>query len=243
MTILGLKKINYSKENKLLVKFAVISITIYFIILTFISPVTEDIERYILPIMPFFGLAISVFIKNTFEHTPKKSIIIIFLLLFIIGYPLYTVIPSALYHRSRGLDFDTIVEKNIIHTINSFSERDSKILAYEVQDRFYLRPDITLISLDGITDGKVAPYLKSGDMYSFLLKYKSDYWLANDAVNYRTYLTNSVLNKVFSEVVGKRNNSISFGNITFEKIIENQESNPPGFASYRALFKLNYNNH
>ena len=239
MAIWGIKKITYFYKDKSLVYFAIISIISYFIILTFISPVTVDSDRYILPVIPFFGLAISIFIKDTFEHTTNKNTIIIFLLIFVIGYPLYTIIPSVFHNRSRGLNFDTIVEKNIIHTINSFAEPNSKILVYEVQDRFYLRPDITLISLDGITDGKVAPYLKSGDMYSFLLKYKPDYWLANDAVNYRPYLKNSVFNKF----VGKRNNSISFGNITIEKIKENEKSNPIGFASYRALFKLNYKNH
>jgi predicted type IV restriction endonuclease len=47
---------------------------------------------------------------------------------------------------------------NVIDYINTIADENVTILIYEVQDRYYLRSDLKVLSLDGITDGKVDNY-------------------------------------------------------------------------------------
>lgn len=212
----------------------------YFVLFTFIAPVTEDVGRYILPVIPFVGLAVSICLNDLNKNIASNKVLFISIPIFIVLYSFYNLIPISLHHRSRGLDFDTVVEKNIINSINTLAEKRSTVLIYEVQDRFYLREDIDVLSFDGIIDGKVAPYLNNSDMYSFIMKYKPKYWLANDAVYYRPYLVKSILNNVLNEVIGKNKCKVMIGSITFEKLLESNEERISGFASYRALFRLTY---
>ena len=103
------------------------------------------------------------------------------------------------------------MEREIVEYINKIAEENSTILIYEAQDRYYLRPDISLLSLDGITDGKVAPYPVNGDMYGFLLEHRPMYWLANDAVEYRPYLAQSVLMDVINATVDVETATVRIG--------------------------------
>jgi hypothetical protein len=151
-----------------------------------------------------------------------------------------SIVSDSRMQAKRGLSFEVITEKAVVDFINRTIEEDASILIYEVQDRYYLRPDIHLLSLDGITDGKVAPFLHSKDMYAFLLEYKPDYWLANDAVHYRPYLQNGILEEVVDKTGSGNSNTIRIGAIQFIRIKERDSRPISGFAGYRQLYKINY---
>ncbi|MCE5305647.1 hypothetical protein LLG34_08110, partial [bacterium] len=131
-------------------------------------------------------------------------------------------------------------EKNIIDYVNNIAEPNSLLLSYEVQDRYYLRDDIDILSLDGITDGKVAPYLSNSQIDQFLKKYKPNYWLANDAVYYRPYLQKSILKNVLDSMTFLQKDTIRIADITFVKIYTNPEPERQSFAHSKYLFKIEY---
>lgn len=215
----------------------------YIILLTFISPVTFNVARYMLPSIPFFTLLGCIGIGE-FWNACKESKYVLFLLglIFImVLMPLIAILRQAMYEGNRGYTFDTISEKTIIQYINDTAKSDTTLLAYEVQDRYYLRPDIELLSLDGITDGKIAPYLSRGDISPFLWKYRPDYWLANDAVFYRPFLSKSVLRQVTDGTRGIEGRSVELDGIRFTCVRTRKEPVIDGFAGYRSLYKLEYN--
>jgi hypothetical protein len=139
-----------------------------------------------------------------------------------------------------GFTFDLITEKGLVEHLNQTLERNATILTYEMQIRYRLRPDLRLLSLDGVTDGKVAPYLESGDMTAFLKKYKPQYWLANDAVNYRPYLSTSILRPVMEKAGQQEGRSLQVEGITFTNVRTRKEPLVWGFAGYKQLYRLTY---
>jgi hypothetical protein len=97
-----------------------------------------------------------------------------------------------------------------------------------------------VLSLDGITDGKVAPFLASGNMHGFLMRHRPDYWVANEAVFYRPYLANSVLRRVVDAIGDQEGASIQMDGIVFRNRTISHEEGIPGFAAHRQIFELSY---
>ena len=91
-----------------------------------------------------------------------------------------------------------------------------------------------------LTDGKVAPFLATSDMRSFLLRHRPDYWVANDAVFYRPYLANGILRRVVEAIGSREGASLASDGIVFTNIHVNRAGRVPGFAGYRQLFALSY---
>ena len=102
------------------------------------------------------------------------------------------------------------------------------------------RPDLHVLSIDGITDGKMAPYLDSGDVLAFLLRYRPEYWVANDSVFYRPFLEESILRRAVEAVGGRETGSIEIEGIRFTNLKVRHDEPVPGFAGYRQLFSLSY---
>jgi hypothetical protein len=127
----------------------------------------------------------------------------------------------------------------VINTVNSFAEKNCTILAYEVQDRYYLRDDLDLLSLDGIVDGKIIPYYQ--DVTGFLLRYQPDYWLANDAVNYRPYLFKSILRDVMGRA-STLNSTVEINGIRFTNVWVASVKSTPQFSSVLYIYKIDYGN-
>jgi hypothetical protein len=162
------------------------------------------------------------------------------LILFVVK-PTAVVVGEAVSQSSRGYSFDEIVEKEAIDLVNRVAAPGDTLLAYEVQDRYALRADVTLLSLDGITDGLVNPWLESGDMGGFLHRYRPDYWLANDAVDYRPYLRRSILSDVvrrFRQDTSAATHEVE--GIRFSLIARRSRPMPRGFAGWRMLLQLDY---
>jgi hypothetical protein len=161
-------------------------------------------------------------------------------LILIFFIPYFKVTAYIAQEWNNHFDFDTIAEKNMIEYVNKEAEPHSTLLTYEVQDRYYLRQDINLLSLDGITDGKVAPYLSTSKMDEFLKKYRPNYWLANDAVNYRPYLQKSILKNVLDSLTNFNKDTVQISDITFIKIYTNPAPKRKSFAHSNYLFRIKY---
>ncbi|HRT67162.1 MAG TPA: hypothetical protein P5216_00305 [Bacteroidota bacterium] len=240
---------NLSKNNNLDTAsqdnfFAILTFLIagaYFVSITFISPVSDSVERYIVPIIPFVIVAIAKQIEELFAKYRENNWIMLTLFLILTFFIPYIKVSAYVVQQwNNHFDFETIAEKNLIEYVNNIAEPNSILLAYEVQDRYYLRQDIDLLSLDGITDGKVAPYLSTSKMDEFLKKYRPNYWLANDAVYYRPYLQKSILKNVLDSLTYFNKDTIHISDITFIRLYTNPAPKRKSFAHSNYLFKVEY---
>lgn len=228
-------------QNNFFTLLALLIAGAYFLSITFISPVSDSIERYITPIIPFIIVAIAKQIEDLYTKLRVNNWIMLTLFLILTFFIPYIKVSAYVFQEwNNHFDFDTIAEKNMIDYVNKIAEPNSTLLAYEVQDRYYLREDIDILSLDGITDGKVAPYLSTSNIDEFLQKYRPNYWLANDAVNYRPYLQKSILKNVLDSLTNFNKDTIQIANIKFIKKYTNPSPKPKGFAQSNYLFRLEY---
>ncbi|MFH0921218.1 MAG: hypothetical protein V1913_12760, partial [Fibrobacterota bacterium] len=215
---------------------------LYLLMMMFLSPVTKSIGRYLLPALPFLFIGSGIGLYSLVQGVEGKK-----RLLFGMGVMAFLLFQiealyddSIRYEQKRGLHFDIIMEKEVIARVNRMAAAGQTVLAYEVQDRFFLREDLNILSLDGIVDGKVAPYLAASDLSGFLKAYRPDYWLANEAVRYRPYLSKSLLRAVLDTVSAVQGASATVDGITFT-LVEKIETPPlPGFAGCKGIYRLSY---
>ena len=196
-----------------------------------------EYARYLQPGIPLafalIGIAIQPFLKL------DRAVAFAFAVVFSIVL-LSAAYSQVLWNGSRQISFDVITEKETVEWVNSIAHSGDTILIYEVQDRYHLRDDLGLLSLDGITDGKVAHYFR--DVTGFLNYYRPVYWMANDAVNYRPYLASSILRQVVQKAP-TRGSSVNIDGITFTDIWDASSHPDPDFASTTHIYKLDYETH
>lgn len=222
--------------------FAIFCIVAYILLFTFVSPATFDVDRYLLPPLVFLAVLVSPAVADIYRaaQVQRATTFILLSCALVVLTPLRFVLGQANFHAARGLTLETIAEKGIIDFLNTHAPDESVVLAYEVQDRFFLRPDLSVLSLDGITDGKVLPYMESGDMLAFLNNYRPDYWLANEAVFRREYLSGTVLHEVGEQNDANEGDVLEAEGIRFTVLKRNTSQTIPGFDSYKRLYRLEY---
>lgn len=71
------------------------------------------------------------------------------------------------------LDYEWVTHHTIVDRLNKIAKPTAKILTIEVQWKYYMRVDMTLLSLDGITDGKV----NLNNLSEFIQREKPDYYM------------------------------------------------------------------
>ncbi|MFC1735928.1 hypothetical protein ACFL1X_07410 [Candidatus Hydrogenedentota bacterium] len=202
----------------------------------------KEIERYILPVIPFLVSLSAIGLARLFgpSISRRRILCLAVLCLPFLCWSVQRATKESLKQRKRGLSFDVITERAVVEHLNEIAEPSATLLAYEVQTRYYLRSDLRLLSLDGITDGKVAPHLSKGDISSFLWKHKPNYWLANDAVFYRSYLAKGILNAAVIKTGDREGASVIIDDITFTNMRKRKEPSLKHFADYRQLYRLTY---
>lgn len=224
----------YKREINKITVISVISTIIYLLVFSFIKPINEYPHRYLVPIFILLTFCVASIYKDI-RFINHKLHIVILALLIVIG----SLIGAKVYKYYNTFNFEQIAEKNLITSLNSEVPINSLILSYEVQNKYYMRNDLKILSLDGIIDGKVSPYLNNSKMIEFLNKYKPNYWIANDAVNYREYLKKSELYDIYNKKT-KLNDTIQVNNISFILLKENK-INLGKLANWQKFYKLVYN--
>ena len=211
-------------------------------ILTFVVPATMSQGRYLLPSLPFLVAMAAVGLSDlmTAGFRGRHRLMVLALVGALLLIPAFGALRLALHERSRGWDFDIVMERSAADLLNDKAGPGSTVLTHEVQIRYFLRDDLRVLSLDGITDGRVVPFLKTGDMRAFLLLHRPDYWVANDAVFARPYLSKGILRRVVDAIGEQEHASIEIDGIRFTIIKVNREKSINGFAGYRQLFSLSY---
>lgn len=250
VAVAGLDLLRRNDRTKWIAYYGAASIALYVVLLVFVQPVTNDLPRYFLPIAPFIVLGAGHALARAelrIASAPRAWALSLALMAFVfVMRPPLVALGEAYDQSRRGYSFDQIVERDVVERVNALAQPGDKVLAYEVQARYYLRPDVSLLSLDGITDGLVAPYLASADMASFLKQQRPSYWIANNAGAYRPYLRRSVLQRAISSLGhpgdSSNGNGINYSEagITFELLARRTSPMPRGFAGWTMLVRISY---
>ena len=95
--------------------------------------------------------------------------------------------------------------------------------------------------LDGITDGKVGPYLQNSDIGAFLRRYKPGFLIGCPANDYRHFLRRSILSHV-DRLIGDREKArVAIDGIVFINILVRREPIHPALgAQWRRVYRLDY---
>jgi len=228
--------------------FALGAFLIYVALQTVVNPATSQgrFIRYTLAVTPLLSIFYAVGIVPLLRFAlPQRYIVMIVLVSAALCWqPLVEVQKEVVRRKNLGMTWEITTEKHAMEYINEVAEPGDAVLAYEVQPRYYLRDDLKLYSLDGITDPRILPYLEGGDLAEYLKEYKPEYWLANRSVEYRPYLQRSLLAEVVKRTGDEVGASTTIDGITFTNIRLRQPDEPTDrlrwFAYYRQIYKLSY---
>ncbi|MDW8012239.1 MAG: hypothetical protein RMJ47_04550 [Bacteroidota bacterium] len=209
-------------------QFMILSFIAYALFFTLVAPVNA--VRYLAPVAFSAG---SMALWGLERLGPIRSWVMSgFLLLLVLN-----LAARTLDDRRRGYEFERVTERECAEVLNTIAEPGATVLVYEVQIRWWLKPELRVLSLDGVIDGKVAPYLDSGDLAAFLWRYRPQYWIANEAVWRRPFLRRSFL----AEVLALGTDSVERAGIRFVRLYTwPPERLPRGFYGCLALYRLSY---
>ena len=191
-------------------------------------PVTLYVQRYALAVMPLlaFGVGLAI-VRARLLSIPVAGLV---------AGPTLAWLIAAWSAGQHGLNLDTVTERTVIERLNTLAPADATVLGYEVQDRWYLRPDLRYLAVNGLTDGLIAPWRDRDDVTGYLNAYCPAIWIANDAAYAAVYYNGTVLETAYQALLGGRD-TIELDGITFT-VVDRPAPPLAGFAGARMLVRL-----
>jgi hypothetical protein len=203
-------------------------------------PVTFYMERYFLPVSPFIVVVITRTLRRAFEPSTIAKAVAALGIVFLaamLPWPLETADAESM----KGYTLDEITEREAAEKINAIAPSGATVMTYELDARLPLRDDLRTLAVNGLTDGKVAPYRQSKDMRAFLLRYRPWVWIANDVVGRLPYTTGTLLHSAEAALVADPHlQTLSLEGIRFDVIARRERAIPDGFAGWRLILRLTY---
>ena len=177
----GLALLLRRRRERWLAVYALGGVAVYLLLLTFVTPGFYDTGRYMLPVVPFIVLGGAALLREL-ERRPALLVAGLALAAAFVIRPAVDVLTEDAQHlRDVPTTLDNTLERGAATTVNRLAAPGTVVLANEVQVRFLLRSDLSVLSLDGITDGKVLPYIGPRDLARFVRRYRPGYWIADTA--------------------------------------------------------------
>jgi hypothetical protein len=191
-------------------------------------PVTLYVPRYALAALPMLALGVGLAIARA----PLLSLFVVGL----VTAPTASSLVTASIAGQHGYSFDTVTERTVIERLNTLAPPNAAVLGYEVQDRWYLRPDLRYLAVNGLTDGLITNWRDRGDVSGYLKTYCPVIWIANDQDYGAPYYRGTVLDAAYRDLMSGTARTERDG-ITFTVV---DRPAPPigGFAGARMLVQL-----
>lgn len=233
--------------------FGLSAITGYAVLLTVVVPATWDVERYFTPIAPVVAAGVANLLVRAVRPPSMpvsarrrlQALALTCAALLAAGtlvIQLDDPYRFAQVQNNYGYTFETITERDAAKILNGLALPGASVVTYEVQGRYFARDDLRFLSLDGLTDSKVAPYLRTSKLMDYLRRYRPRYWIANDAVEYRPFLARSRLREVYSAFKSDRElTSLRIDGVEFRALVRRTSPFPAGSSGWwRIIFELRY---
>jgi hypothetical protein len=212
----------------------------YTFFLSFVAPGIFDTARYYLPVAPLLVAAAARALRGAEGTAWQWPVIAVAALAFArpVWQFLHTDVPV---YRKAGLSYYEVFEQDAAERVAARGRPGDRLLAYEVQLRYVLDPDIRVLSLDGATDAKAKPYRDPPRLTAFLLRQRPRFWIGDDNVDYRPYLHGSVLARAQKRFErDPRLTAATIDGIRFRAIARRRRPLSPLFGGWKILFELSY---
>jgi hypothetical protein len=236
----GLALLGRSQPSRWLAAYGGLAMAGYLALLTFITPGFFDTQRYLVPLVPIVVVGAASLLAQVRGSRLWPAAVLAGVLA-IGGSAVHELRKTTRFARAIGITEHEVFERDVDATINRLARPGDRVLSYEVQMRYFLRGNVSVLSEDGITDGKVAPYQSSRDMTGFLLRYRPRWWIADRNVTTRRYMKGSVLHRAF---VGFQRDpserAARLDGIGFRLIARRDRPLAAGFGGWQMLFELRY---
>lgn len=241
-TIFAYKNIKESNRYLLILN---LGFLYWFLFILFNFKYGVDIQhRYT---VPFIGLACILtpitleLIFKSLNRNLLKILSIIFLISFLLVKNKNLINERVNFYTNYSLMTppESMFETKLVDWLHNNTSPEAKILAYEVQIKYLLNRYI--IDLDGIISGKSLKYFKSNNWDKFLCTYRPDYWIANDAINYRKdmFLKNNIFSNAIINLKIVDDVYIENG-IEFKLVKLRPKPDTSYYAEYTHVIKLKY---
>jgi hypothetical protein len=228
------------EATRWLAAFAGIAVAGYLALLTFVTPGFYDSGRYLVPLVPIVAAAGAVLLaraRDTWMWVPALAAALL-----AIG--ISSVLELRDYTRlarSIGITEQEVFSLDVVRTIERVAQPGDQVLSYEVQLRYFLRDDLDVLSEDGITDGKVAPYQDNRDMTAFLRRYRPRWWIADRNVMTRPFMKGSILDRTYRRFKADPGlERVTTDGIDFRIVSRRNRPLAVGFGGWEMLFEVSY---
>ena len=223
-----------------LTAYGLLAIAGYIALLTFVAPGLTDTDRYLLPTVPILATGVATLVARA-QGSQLWPVAVAVAVLAIALPSLDELRDLTRLARSAGIHEHEVFERDVVKRVESLAQPGDVLLAYEVQLRLFLSDDVDVLSLDGITDGKVAPYQDDSELTAFLERYRPRFWIADRNVHTRPFLRDTVLERVLdAHEQDPRRETIEGDGIDFRLVATRNRPLAPRFGGWLALFELSY---
>jgi hypothetical protein len=229
------------RGSRWLALYAAGAIAAYLLVLTFVTPGDYDTSRYLLPLAPLVVVAAAAALRAATSN--RLALVLAGVVAVLLGVAAVDVPVDARNGRDGDrYSLETVAHKDAAAIVNARAARGDVVLAYEVQVRYWLRDDLSVLSLDGITDGKVADYAER-DIAGFLRRYRPRLWIIDTSTDRggRPYLGRSVLGTAARRLADDPSlQATTAGGFTFRVVERRRGPLPYRFGAWRMVVEIDY---
>lgn len=150
----------------------------------------------------------------------------------------HTAYALTVYKHPR-YDYDTLLMKDMAQSLNTITNKNDKILIYEIQGQYYL--NAFCYSLDGIVGNQLLDVLTRKESFAhFIRRTKVRYIVTMNSFTYRSLYDNTLLEKLYEhDLASKLRDSVVIDNLVFRKILTNPVFSDPEYYALKSVPNLN----
>ncbi|HEY9187424.1 MAG TPA: hypothetical protein VIR55_05930 [Ignavibacteria bacterium] len=188
--------------------------------LCLLTPREVHTQRYLLSSLPFILIVTNDYIKNYFS-TKKIIYFSIFINIILITFYSYNYYNNKKYINNTN----SVLLKDLADKLNPISNKNDKILIYEIQSQFYLKS--YCISIDGLIGSDIKDIIFRKKSYSDFIKENNvRFIVTNGDFNKKVFSKNTILEKLYNcDLNCKIGDIVTIDGIKFKKIFTNDYYN------------------